>query len=146
MTSEAQLEFSQLAIDEFVSMEASLKGFVDAVLGTFEKWALGQIIPKIMAALPFPFNLLATAGAIAAIKGIFAGIRSMEEGGVVEHEGPHYLHAGEVVVPANVAGGTTGPFHTIVNLKIYAQRLDDRTINQAAAKIRHAVNRQGRRG
>lgn len=149
---ESQEEFSGLMIGALVTMEASLKGFVDAILGTFEKWAIGQIIPKIMAALPFPINLLATGAAIGAIKAIFAGIRSMEEGGIVEHEGPHYLHAGEVVVPAEVARGAAGmtkagpgPFHTTVYLSIYAQRLDDRTIEQAAEKIRHAIKRQERR-
>ena len=150
LTTEAQLTFTQLALSEFEMMEVSVKGFVEAILGTFEKWAIGQIIPKIMAALPFPLNLLATIGAIATIKGIFAGIRSMEEGGTVEHEGLHFLHRGEEVrsveeVRTAGAISTTGPFHTTVNLKIYAQRLDDRTIDHAAAKIRHAIDRQGRR-
>lgn len=100
---EAQKEFSSIMISELINMEASLKGFVDAILNTFEKWALGQIIPKIMAALPFPFNLLATAGAILAIKTIFKGIRSMEEGGTVEREGIYHLHKDEEVVPAQQA-------------------------------------------
>ena len=151
LTSESQLAFTELALSEFTSMEAGLKGFVDAILGTLEKWAIGQIIPKIMIALPFPLNLLATIGAITAIKGIFAGIRSMEEGGTVEHEGLHFLHRGEEVKSVEEVRGatgmtkTTGPFHTTVYLTIHAKYLDDRTINQAAAKIRHAVNRQGRR-
>ena len=74
----------------------------------------------------------------------------MEEGGTVEHEGLHFLHRGEEVrsveeVRTAGAISTTGPFHTTVNLKIYAQRLDDRTIDHAAAKIRHAIDRQNRR-
>ena len=152
LTSEAQLEFSQLAMNEFMAMELSLKGFVGAILGTLEKWAIGQIMPKIMAALPFPINLLATGAAIGAIRAIFAGIKSMEEGGTVEHEGLHYLHAGEEVksveevrATAGVTRAGPGPFHTTVYLSIYAQRLDDHTIDRAAAKIRAAVNRQERR-
>lgn len=152
LTSEAQLEFSQLAMNEFMAMEGTIKGFVGAILGTLEKWAIGEIIPKIMAALPFPINLLATGAAIGAIKAIFAGIRSMEEGGTVEREGLHYLHAGEEVktveevrATAGITRAGPGPFHTIVYLSIYAQRLDDRTIDQAAEKIHRAMNRQGRR-
>jgi len=80
---EAQKTFSEIAINEFAIMEATIKDFVDVVLKVFERWALGQIIPKIMAALPFPANLLATAGAIATIKSIFAGIRGLAGGGPV---------------------------------------------------------------
>ncbi|GAH33710.1 unnamed protein product [marine sediment metagenome] len=89
------MDFAQAAISEFVMMEASIKGFVGAILGTFEKWAIGQIIPKIMAALPFPVNLLATGGAILAVKSIFAEIRGMEKGGWVGLQGPEIIKVGE---------------------------------------------------
>jgi len=95
LTSEAQVEFAQTALSEFVAMEASVKGFVGAILSTFEKWAIGQIIPKIMAALPFPVNLLATGGAILAIKAIFAEIKGMEKGGWVGLQGPEIIKVGE---------------------------------------------------
>lgn len=95
LTTEAQLEFTQTALSEFVAMEASLKGFVGAILNTFEKWAIGQIIPKIMAALPFPINLLATGGAILAIKAIFKEIKGMEKGGWVGLQGPEIIKVGE---------------------------------------------------
>ena len=84
----AQQEFAAVALGEFVAMEASLKGFVDAIMKTFEKWAIGQIIPKIMAALPFPANLLATGGAILAIKALFAGLESLETGGLIPRPMP----------------------------------------------------------
>jgi len=102
LTGEAQLAFTQDMIGEFLYMEASIKGFVTAILNTFEQWAIGQIIPKIMAALPFPANLLATGGAILAIKSIFAGIRgAMEspegkaEGGWVGLHGEEIVRVGE---------------------------------------------------
>jgi len=102
LTSESQLAFSEAMISEFVNMEASVKGFVTAIMNTFEQWAIGQIIPTIMAALPFPANLLATGGAILAIKALFAGIRgAMEtpegkaEGGWVGLHGKEIVKVGE---------------------------------------------------
>lgn len=153
LTSEAQLAFTELALGEFVAMEAGLKGFVDAVLGTFEKWALGQIIPKIMAALPFPFNLLATAGAIAAIKGIFAGIRSLEEGGTIEREGVYHLHKGEEVVPAQQAATAPavvrgGAVTNIFRFEVYAlDRVDvDRWFRDVGAKQIEEIFRRNQGG
>lgn len=85
---EAQQEFAAIALGEFVAMEASIKGFVGAIMKTFEKWAIGQIIPKIMAALPFPANLLATGGAILAVKTLFAGLENLEGGGLIPRPMP----------------------------------------------------------
>ncbi len=100
---EAQAAFSAVALSEFIMMEASIKGFVSAIMNTFEQWAIGQIIPKIMAALPFPANLLATGGAILAIKSIFSGIRGEMEaqaegkaaGGWVGLHGTEIVKVGE---------------------------------------------------
>lgn len=96
----AQQAFSELAINEFQTMEATIKDFVDVILTVFERWAIGQIIPKIMAALPFPLNLFAVGGAIASIKAIFSGLKSMEQGGFVPTETIAHLHAGERVLSA----------------------------------------------
>lgn len=147
---EAQKEFSAVALGELMNMEAGLKGMVDAILNTFEKWALGAIVKSTMA-LAFPANLIASAVGIAAVKAIFAGIKSMETGGTIEREGIYHLHAGETVTPvnriskvSNVYSQTEGArFYSTVN--IYAQRLDDSTINQAGEKIFHAVSIQARR-
>lgn len=153
LTSEAQLKFSQIAMGEFVSMEGSLKGFVGAILGTLEKWAIGEIIPRVMAALPFPINLLAVGGAIGAIKALFAGLASFKEGGFVPKETVARLHPGEYVVSAPDVKALRSPgltaiapapvFHTY--LTINTKTLDDRTINQAAEKIFAAVEKQKRR-
>ena len=147
---EAQQEFSAVALGELMNMEAGLKGMVDAILNTLEKWALGAIVKSTMA-LPFPANLIASAVGIAAVKAIFAGIKSLETGGTIEREGIYHLHAGETVTPvnriskvSNVYSQTEGArFYSTVN--IYAQRLDDSTINQAGEKIFHAVSIQARR-
>jgi len=101
--SEAQMNFTDMALNEFMAMELSLKGFVGAILNIFEKWAIGQIIPKIMAALPFPINLLAVGGAIGTVRAIFAGIKGMKEGGVVMQEGIYRLHPKEMVLPIEKA-------------------------------------------
>jgi len=92
---EAQKEFAAVALGEFMAMEASLEGFVGAILGSFEKWAIGQIIPKIMEALPFPINLLAVGAAVLFIKTWFAKIRGLEEGGWVGMGGPEIVKVGE---------------------------------------------------
>ncbi len=80
---EAQLEFSEIALGEFLAMQAGLKGFVNAILGTFEQWAIGQAIPRAMA-LPFPASLIAMGVAIAAIKTAFAGLKGLKEGAVFD--------------------------------------------------------------
>jgi hypothetical protein len=127
LTSESQLAFSQLMISEFSMMEGSLKGFVKAILGTLEKWAIGEIIPRVMAALPFPINLLAVGGAIAAIKALFAGISSFKEGGFVPKETLARLHPGEFVINAPMvkalrtpamagAGGRSLSAHITINV------------------------------
>jgi len=145
----AQQEFSAIAIGELINMEAGLKGMVDAILNTLEKWALGAVVKSTMT-LPFPANLIASAVAIGAVKAIFAGIKSMETGGTIEREGIYHLHPGEVVTPAsnrvsNVYNQTTGGARFYSTVNIYAQRLDDRTINQASEKIFIAMNREAHR-
>ncbi|GAH80690.1 unnamed protein product, partial [marine sediment metagenome] len=91
---EAQQEFSAIALGELMNMEAGLKGMVDAVLGSFEKWALGAVLKSTMA-LAFPANLLASAVAIAAVKALFAEIKGMEAGGWVGLHGPEIIKVGE---------------------------------------------------
>ena len=100
LTNEAQLAFAQTAISEFVNMEASLKGFVGAILGTLESWAIGELIPRIMKALPFPANLLAVGGAVLFIKSWFAALRPKEPegkagGGWVGLHGEEVIKVGE---------------------------------------------------
>jgi hypothetical protein len=143
LTNEAQLEFADMAISAFVNMEAGLKGFVKSILDTLERWAIGEIIPRVMAALPFPANLLAVGGAIAAIKTLFAGLTSFKEGGFVPRETIARLHPGEFVINAPTvkalvspsAAMGRGPFTFSPTVNIYARTLDDRTINQTAEKL-----------
>ena len=94
---------------------------------------IGQILAGVVAAL----------GAVQMAAIAAAPLPSLKEGGVIEREGIYHLHAGEEVKPAPIvaaqmAGGAT--FYTTVS--IYAQRLDDRTINEAAEKIDAAIKRQ----
>lgn len=140
-----QKEFAGIAAGQFRAMEASLKGFVGAILGTFEQWAIGQAIPMTMK-LPFPANLLAMAVSIAAIKLAFAGLKSLagfEKGGSVPKDMVAQLHRGEEVINAPTVkaltraagGGRTGAYTFSPTVNIYTKNLDDRTINQAAEKI-----------
>jgi len=105
--------------------------------------ALGAIQIAAIAAAPLP--------ALAKGGGLVAG-----EPGLVGERGPELFvpaTTGTIVplresTPAHPGRGITGgagPFHTTVYLTINAQRLDDRTINDAAEKIYVAVNRQARR-
>lgn len=143
LTSEAQLKFSEIAMGEFMAMEGSLKGFVKAILGTLEKWAIGEIIPRVMAALPFPINLLAVGGAIATIKALFAGLSSFKEGGFVPKETVARLHPGEFVLSAPAVktlsspalAGRSGPSTFSPTVIIHTKTLNDRTINRTAEKI-----------
>lgn len=97
----AQLEFSSLAIRRFMAMEVATKNFVENILGVFEDWAIGALIPTIMEALPFPANLLAVGGAVLFIKSWFAalkpkeGIEGKQGGGWVGLGGPEIIKVGE---------------------------------------------------
>jgi len=150
----AQQSFSELAINEFQMMEATIKDFVAVILTVFERWAIGQIIPKIMAALPFPLNLLAVGGAIATIKGLFSGLKGMKEGGVVMQEGIYRLHPREMVLPIEkapqliketISSELPEGFSPVINLTINARTLDWDTVNRASEMIYDAMERQGRR-
>lgn len=155
---EAQLEFSAAALNEFMVMEANLKGFVGAILNIFEKWAIGQIIPKIMAALPFPANLLASGGAILAIKALFAGVRGMKEGAVFDK--PTFVQAvmgeggeTEVLAPESklkeifrevtIEKAVSGPASNITVIQHnYFKNLDQYSIRQSGALLYAEVKRQ----
>ena len=92
--------------DAYRNMGDALKGQVRAMLDTLEKNAIAFIITKVMAALPFPVNLIAVAAAIAAVKLLFSRIK-LAEGGIVTR--PTYALIGErgpeAVIPLNSAGG-----------------------------------------
>ena len=130
LTSEAQVDFALTMISEFTHMEASIKGFVGAIMNTFEQWAIGQIIPTIMAALPFPANLLATGGAILAIKSIFAGIRGEMEAQAEGKAGGGWvgLHGTEIVKVGERGPEWITPNHQIQNITNQGARRIDITI------------------
>lgn len=129
--------FEQMALAE---MQAGYQGIIGTILSVLEKWAIGEIVKSVMK-LPFPINLLATAGAIAAVKAIFAGIKGMKEGGMVEKEGIYHLHAGEEVRPAsevnNIYNQSSSARSQTVNYNItYAPRIsamDSRDVSRFMA-------------
>jgi len=144
-----------------MSMFEKIGGAAMIALGQSKAGAVAQAIMSTYAGaaktiellgMPFaiPFIAMAIIQGFKQVAAIMAvPVPSMAEGGTVERGGLVRLHAGEEVRPAEVVRGTMdmtkmgpGPFHTTVYLSIYAQRLDDRTINEAAEKIHRAINRQ----
>ena len=94
---------------------------------------IGQIFAGIVAAL----------GAVQMAAIAAAPLPSLQKGGIVEKEGAYHLHAGEEVKPAPIVmGRMAGASTCYVTMSIYAQRLDDRTINTAAERIYRAVKQQ----
>ena len=94
---------------------------------------IGQIFAGIVAAL----------GAVQMAAIAAAPLPSLQKGGIVEKEGIYHLHAGEEVRPAPIVmGRMAGASTYYATVNIYAQRLDDRTINEAAEKIHRAVKQQ----
>ncbi len=61
--------------------------------------AIAKVITSVMA-LPFPFNVLAVGGAIAAVTLLFSKIKLFKEGGFVPKQTLAMLHPGEYVLPA----------------------------------------------
>lgn len=142
-------EFESMAL---ATMQASYEGIVKTILSVIERWAIGVIVKKVMEALPFPANLLATAGAIGAVKAIFAGLKGMAEGGVVGLHGPEIVMVGEKgpeeIRPLrgkDAEGGSHSEFYTTVN--IYPINLDRNAIRQAGemmfAEIKYQERRRG---
>lgn len=126
----------------FKDMATSLKDSARSIMKTLENKAIGYAITKVMAAVPFPFNLVAVAGAIATIKTLFSKIKLFKEGGiaykptlaVVGEKGP------EVITPlskigAGMGGGTTitqknyfyGSISNVGDLDEISKRLAQRT-------------------
>lgn len=86
-------KFEQVALAE---MGTAYESMIGTILSVLEKWAIGEIVKSVMKSkIPFPFNILATAGAIAAVRAIFAGIKGMEKGGWVGLHGPEIIKVGE---------------------------------------------------
>lgn len=83
----------------------NLKASVKSMMSSLQANAIAFIIAKVMAALPFPANLIAVAGAIAAVKALFGAIK-LAEGGIVT--GPTLAmigeHGPEAVIPLDKAG------------------------------------------
>lgn len=126
----------------FTSMEGSLKASGRSIIETLKKQALAYIVTKVMAALPFPFNLAAVGVAIAAVNALFAPLK-LAEGGLVTK--PALAMVGEkgpeLVVPLDKlgmigAGGTTlkqynyfyGNFNNTGDIEEISRRLASRTI------------------
>jgi len=87
--------------------------------------AIAKVITSVMA-LPFPLNILAVGGAIAAVTLLFSKIKLFKEGGFVPQQTLAMLHPGEYVVnapdvkalsKAGAGAGMSGGF--IINQKNY---------------------------
>lgn len=95
--------------DAAAGLAGNLKDSVRSMVKTLEGNAIAYVIAKVMAALPFPFNLAAAAGAVAAVKTLFGAIR-FAEGGIVT--GPTLAMIGErgpeAVIPLDRAGALAG--------------------------------------
>jgi hypothetical protein len=127
----------------------NLKGSVRSMLKTLEGNAIAYVIAKVMAALPFPVNLIAVAGAIAAVKTLFGAIK-LHEGGITTGYTYAYLKPNEAVIPldkpgalATAGGGMTlrqsnyfyGNISNAGDLDEISRRLAERTV-QAISKGR----------
>jgi hypothetical protein len=131
------------------SLADNLKSSAKSILNTLQAKAIGFIIEKVMAAVPFPFNLVAVAGAIAAVKTLF-GMIKLAEGGIVTH--PTLAMIGEAgpeaVIPLDRPGALAGAgvtlrqsnyfygnFNNIGDVDEISRRLAERTL-QAISKGR----------
>ena len=141
--------FEKIGVAATIALGQSKAGAVaQAIMSTYAGAA--KTLELLGMPLAIPFIAMAIIQGFKQVAAIMAvPVPSMAEGGIVERAGIVRLHAGEEVRPAEVVKGTMdmtkmgpGPFHTTVYLSIYAQRLDDRTINDAAEKIHRAINRQ----
>ena len=153
------------AITGFVSAALNaLKRFtmellVESAKAIFAKQAeaLAGVIASVMKSVPFPLNLLLVGGAMAAVSALFSGLtpKKYEQGGFVPQETFAHLHPGEYVMSkaevqrsvgtiGNMAMAGTG---MVVNptVNIYAQTLDQDTINRAGDAIYYAVERARRK-
>lgn len=135
--------------DSAASFADNLKGSVRSMIKTLEGNAIAYVIAKVMAALPFPANLIAAAGAVAAVKTLFGAIR-LAEGGIVT--GPTLAMIGEAgpeaVIPLDRPGALAGAgitlkqnnyfygdIHGIIEVDEISKRLAERT-QQAISKGR----------
>ncbi len=119
--------------------------------------ALAGVIASVMKSVPFPLNLLLVGGAIAAVSALFSGLtpKKYEQGGFVPQETFAHLHPGEYVMSkadvqrsvGAIGGAAMAGAGMVVNpiINIYAQKLDDYVIDEAADKIFIAVDRARRR-
>ncbi len=152
--SEAQQKWTELALGEFLAMQAGLKGFVNAILGVFEQWAIGQVIPITMK-LPFPASLIAMGVAIAAIKTAFAGIKGLAEGGMVGLHGPEIIKVGERgpervlsnrEIRSSDSQGISTTYNVTLNQYIYPKELTRETIRRSGSWLWSEMDRQIKRG
>ncbi len=159
----------------FATLGEAIQGFVSAALMALKRFtmeiivsatktvfakqaeALAGVIASVMKSVPFPLNLLLVGGAMATVSALFSGLtpKKFEHGGFVPTETFAHLHAGErVLSAAEVRSGVgmeqgigMGGRSMVVNpvINIYAQTLDQDTINRAGDEIYIAVERAGRR-
>jgi len=101
------------------SLAENLRTSARSVIDTLRRQAIGYIIAKVMAALPFPLNLAAVGAAIAVVNTLFGAIK-LAEGGIITR--PTLAVVGErgpeAVIPLNQYGRAIGAGAGGVNMTV----------------------------
>jgi len=138
---------------QIIMMDALMSvyyGGIKGLINYLERLALAEMLKWVFSTYVFPASLAIAAAGTAAVKGLFAAIKSFETGGFVPTETIAHLHPGEYVVPAkdvqNVmaemgSGRPTTSMTIHAPITINARTLDDRTIAEAEDKLARAVKR-----
>ncbi len=103
--------FGNLAMGAIEALKDIVKQEIISAATSFIKnkaIAISRVIASVMA-LPFPFNVLAAGGAIAAVTLLFSKIKLFKEGGFVPKQTLAILHPGEYVVPAPAVKALSQP-------------------------------------
>lgn len=106
------MAFRNLAKDAIQALKEIVRQEAIAAAKTWIKKkaeALAGVIASVMKSVPFPFNLIAVGGAIAAVTMLFKKIKLFKEGGFVPKPTFAMLHAGEFVVNAPTVKALSQP-------------------------------------
>jgi len=144
--------FTESQVTMMLALTAVYHEGIKDLISFLERLALAEMLKWVFSTYVFPASLAIAAAGTAAVKGLFAAIKSFKEGGFVPTETIAHLHAGEYVVPArdvqsvmsaiSTRGETGRPSMTIhAPITINAKYLDDRTIDEAEEKLTRAVQR-----
>lgn len=152
-TTDVKKSMKSFTESQIVMMDALMSAYYGGIKGLIdylERLALAEMLKWVFSTYLFPASLAIAAAGTAAVKGLFAVIKSFKEGGFVPQETLAHLHPGEYVLPAKdvqsvMAESREGKPR--VNMTIHApitinaRTLDDRTIAEAEEKLTRAVQR-----